>query len=112
MSTPAPEPFDLRRFLVLAIAIGLFIVWIVWHSASGTPQFLAEASGRISLMMAALWIAWPSLRKPAMWLPPGGAALCILVLGIIAARPRLVVVAIPALGVLLALATVVRVMKR
>jgi hypothetical protein len=62
--------------------------------------------------MAALWLAWSSLRRPARWLPPGFAVLGVVVLAILAAQPRLIVVAIPAFGALLALATLIRSMNR
>ena len=106
---------DVRRVLVGVIALCLIGVWAIATfglEQSGGSSFAAMASGRIGLVMSALWFAWPSLRRPANWLPPGIAVLCVVALAVIAAQPRLVIVAVPALGVLLLLATVVRAFKR
>ena len=105
---------DYRRWLVLAIALVGFVIWFVCTfltGASGSAKFAAAAAGRIALVMAALCVAWPSLQRPARWLPPGFALALVVALGILAARPRLIVVAIPSLGVLLALATMIRILK-
>lgn len=114
MNDSDANPPDYRRWLVLAIAVIFFAIWIVTTflmSATGSAKFISAGSGRIALVMTALWLAWSSLQRPARWLPPGFAMAMIVALGILAARPRLIVVAIPALGVLLVLATVIRVVK-
>ena len=115
MNRPEQDPYDYRRGLVLFLAIALLLASgiITWKfGQAGSSKFVAASTGRIGLVMAALWLAWPSLRRPASWLPPGFAVLGVVVLAILAAQPRLIVVAIPAFGVLLALATVVRSIKR
>jgi drug/metabolite transporter superfamily protein YnfA len=100
--------------LVGLVAIVGFAIWgwfTFLHGSSGSAKFVAAACGRIALLMASLWLAWSSLQRPARWLPPGFAMMLIVALAILAARPRLIVVAIPALGVLLAIATVLRFLK-
>lgn len=72
---------------------------------------VAAATGRIGLVLGALWMAWPSLLRPASWLPPGFAVLGVFVLAVLAAHPRLIVVLLPAFGGLLVFATVVRAMR-
>ncbi|MGI9474952.1 MAG: hypothetical protein ACR2NZ_25700 [Rubripirellula sp.] len=115
MSTEPERPRDYRRTMVLVISIVLLVTFAVvsWRFGNqGSAKFVAAATGRIGLVMAALWLAWPSLRRPASWLPPGFAVIGVVALAVLAAQPRLIVVAIPALGTLLALATVVRSIKR
>lgn len=114
MKTDA-KPRDYRRMLVLLVAIVCFLLWgwsTFLHGQSGSAKFVAAASGRIGLVMVALWLAWSSLQRPARWLPPGFPMVLIVTLAILAARPRLIVVAIPAVGVLLALGTLIRAIKR
>jgi hypothetical protein len=106
---------DYRRSLVLVLSVGLLSIsgWMLWnYENTGTVKFAAAASGRIGLVLAALWLAWPTLRKPASWLPPGFAVLGVLMLAILAAQPRAVVVMVPAFGALLALASFVRAMRQ
>lgn len=116
MSESNSTPRDYRQYLVLMVAVVCLAIW-VWlkfflHGQSGTAKFVGEGAGRIALVMTALWLAWPSLQRPARWLPPGFAMMLVVTLGILAARPRLIVIAIPALGILLVLATVIRAIKR
>lgn len=99
--------------LVCAIVLLTTYAVIVWYEGQrGGYKMLANATGRVGLVMAALWIAWPNLRRPINWLPPGIAVAGVIAIGVIAARPALAIVAIPAVGTLLALATVVRGLKR
>ncbi len=72
---------------------------------------LANAAGRVGLVMAGLWIAWPSLLRPINWLPPGIAVLGVIAIGVIAARPNLAIVAMPMVGAALFLTTIVRSLK-
>ena len=102
---------DYRRSLVLVMAIGLLATsaWVLWrYENTGTVKMVGSATGRIGLVLGALWLAWPSLRKPASWLPPGFAVLGVLVLAILAAQPRLILVMVPAFGGLLVLASIFR----
>ncbi|MDA8743633.1 hypothetical protein N9N28_03265 [Rubripirellula amarantea] len=102
---------DWRRRTVLVISIVLLLACgiVTWqYGTDGTARFVASATGRVGLVMGALWLAWPSLRRPASWLPPGLAVGGVIVLAVVAAQPRLAFVAIPAMGVLFTIASVVR----
>lgn len=99
--------------LIIAIALLATCAVVTWkYGGRGSAKFVAAATGRVGLVMGALWLAWPSLRRPASWLPPGFAVIGVVTLGVLAAQPRLIIVAIPALGTLLALATFIRAIKR
>ncbi|WP_235033228.1 hypothetical protein [Rubripirellula obstinata] len=103
--------WQMRRRLVLVISVVLLIVsaFVSWQFGNdSTARFAASASGRIGLVMAALWLAWPSLKRPAAWLPPGIAVGLVVALAVVAAQPRLIIVAVPAIGILFTLASVVR----
>ena len=106
-------PRDHRRTLVLvvsiALLIGSFASWM--YGSESSTKFATAAMGRIGLVLGALWLAWPSLRRPAQWLPPGIAMACLLALVILAAQPRLIVAVVPAVGALIALSMVVKAMR-
>ena len=115
MNASQENPSDYRRTLLLVLAIGLLLVCgiVSWRfEQSGSARLIAAATGRIGLLLGALWLAWPSLRRPAKWLPPGVAVLGVVILAVLAAQPRLIVVAIPVFCGLLVLATVIRAIKR
>jgi hypothetical protein len=97
---------------VLILAVGLLVACGVLMWRYGQASVAAGATGRIGLVLGALWLAWPSLQRPAQWLPPGFAVMGVLGLVLLAARPRMIIVVIPALGVLLALGTIIRIIKR
>ena len=61
-------------------------------------KIICEMMGRVGLFLGALWLAWPSLRRPAQWVPPGIAMLCLVGLVILAAQPKLRVFILPAIG--------------
>ena len=110
MLKPKKSPEDPRRWLVLGIAVASLTGSLLcyWFGNQNASTFLAAALGRIGLVLGALWLAWPSLRKPAQWLPSGAAMICLLALIVLAARPRLVVFVIPAAGLLITLGMFVR----
>jgi hypothetical protein len=62
--------------------------------------------------MAALWLAWPSLRRPAKWLPPGLLAIVLVAVGACAVQPRLVFVLVPLVGGLITFAGFIRFFRR
>lgn len=110
-----PTTTDHRRTLVLLLSLSLLTLcgWVLWrYENTGSAKMVASASGRIGLVLGALWLAWPTLKKPARWLPPGFAVLGVLILAILAAQPRLIFVMLPAFGGLLVLASIVRAMRR
>lgn len=106
---------DPRRILLLVIAIVLLATCAVvtgMFGNDGPARFVAAATGRVGLVMGALWLAWPSLKRPARWLPPGIAVAGVVALAVLAAQPRLILVAIPALGTLIAVTALLRGIKR
>lgn len=113
----APDP---RRVLVGGLAAILLLAsatawWTGWLSAAvgsdSSADFARAAMGRIGLVLAALALAWDSLRRPASWLPPGLAAAGVAGIAILAAQPRLILVVLPLLGVLTGLAVVVKMVR-
>ena len=110
MNSNQPLSNETRRLMVLVISIVLIGgALMAWQSGDESwSVFVSAIMGRMGIVMAALWLAWPSLQRPASWLPPGIAVACVLGLVVLAANPRLVVFVIPALGALTLLATIVR----
>ncbi|NND96036.1 MAG: hypothetical protein HKN47_01760 [Pirellulaceae bacterium] len=104
---------DPRRNVVAVLSLllmaGGLAAW--WLGEESWSTFASAAMGRIGIVLGALWLAWPSLRRPARWLPPGIAVGCVLGLIVLAAQPRLIVFVLPALGALTMLAAVVRALR-
>lgn len=96
---------DIRRHLALIMSIvflcGSFASW--YYGGESASKFASSAMGRIGLVLGALWLAWPSLQRPARWLPAGAPIICLAALLVLAANPRLVVFVLPAAGALIAL---------
>ncbi|QDT02987.1 hypothetical protein K227x_13660 [Rubripirellula lacrimiformis] len=108
------SPTDPRRTMLLVISIGLLVACAVvtWKFGSeGSARFLSAATGRVGLLMGALWLAWPSLKKPARWLPPGIAMAGVIGLAVMAVRPQLILVVVPAIGTIAALTVFIRGLK-
>jgi hypothetical protein len=107
------KPIEHRRLLVLVMSVTLLVGYGIGLTVNDQSGFkpLSEMMGRIGLLLGALWLAWDSLRRPAQWLPPGMALASILVLAVLAAQPKLIVAALPALGVLIAVSVVVRALR-
>ena len=108
------ESTDYRRLMILVCSIVLLTVYaiiVLQEGQTGDYKMLANACGRIGLVMGVLWIAWPNLQRPINWLPPGIAVAGVIAIGMIAARPHLALVAVPALGTLLAITTIIRRLK-
>ena len=110
-------PATYRKRAVLLISITLLVVggivkWrgdaLNWAGDDSSRVFASAAMLRIGLVLGALWLAWDSLKRPARWLPAGAAMMGVVGLIVIAMQPKLAIVAIPALGVLISLAAVVR----
>jgi hypothetical protein len=94
--------------LPLAIAFALLAV-LVWKLKGDTIGGVGATSLlRTSLLLGAVWLAWPSLQRPATWLPPGISA--VILGGIIACamQPKLAFVLVPLVGSLIAFAGVLR----
>lgn len=104
---------DVRRAMALVMAIILLSISAVAHftSASTTDSsrdFLIAASGRIGIVLAALWLAWPSLKRPTKWLPASAPVIGVIALIVIAAQPKLLLPTIPIVGGLITLSAIVR----
>jgi len=109
--TPPP---DVRRWLCLIVAMALLVTSLVawWVNEESSGKFLAAASGRIGIVLAALWLAWPSLRRPARWLPASAPVIGVIALIVVAAQPRLLIPAIPIVVGLITLSGLVRALRR
>ncbi|TWU21581.1 hypothetical protein Pla52o_37680 [Novipirellula galeiformis] len=107
---PEPLSANFRRPLLLLIAIALLVgsaaVW--WWGDESSARFAAAAMGRVGLVLAALWLAWPSLRRPARWFPPAVAVIGVISLMVLAAQPRLIFAVVPAAGTLITITMLVR----
>ena len=77
-----------------------------------TAEFFSAICLRIGLVLAALCLAWESLKRPAAWLPPGLAVAGVVGIAILAAQPRLILVLMPIAGVLLVLGGIIRAFRR
>lgn len=109
--TNAGSPLsDARRLMTLVVSVVMLVAslvaWLVWDDSTG--NFVAAACGRIGLVMAALWLAWPSLKRPAKWLPASAPVIGVVALIVIAAQPRLVIPAIPIVAGLITLSAFVK----
>jgi hypothetical protein len=63
---------------------------------------------RLSLLLGTLSLAWPSLKRPAQWLPAGMAAVILIAIAACAFQPRLAIAIAPLVGTLIAFAGFVR----
>ena len=105
------DPRDGRRALVLIISVVLLGTSAICHwnfGEDGWARFVISSTGRVGLVMGALWLAWPSLKRPAAWLPPGFAVGGVILIAVVAVQPRLVFVMVPAFGVLMTVASIAR----
>ncbi|OYP34610.1 hypothetical protein CGZ80_14180 [Rhodopirellula sp. MGV] len=84
--------------------------YLFYDTSSGT--FFSAAFGRVGLVLAALWLAWPSLKKPAKWLPASVPVIGVCAIIVIAAQPRLLIPAIPMVGALITLSTVISAFRK
>lgn len=112
--SPQQHPDPMRGMILVltvffAVAAGA-IRWGVAYWGTSNSLWLVSSIGmtRLALVLGALWIAWPTIRRPAMWLPPGLAAVGLIALGACVVQPRLAIAIVPLLGGLIALAGFVR----
>lgn len=107
---------DVRRLVTLVVSLCMLATalatWWFYGEQSGASKFVAAACGRIGLVLGALWLAWPQLKKPAKWLPASAPVIGIVALIVIAAQPRLLIPAIPIVGALITLSTFVKAFRR
>lgn len=99
---------------ILAIAFAIGGGGLQWSGfeGSGAMRFGAGSLFRLALVCGAIWLAWPSLQRPARWVPPGLVVVLLIGVATIAMQPRLVVAVVPAIGLLLAVSAAVRVFRR
>jgi len=113
---PSKPDTDVRRLMALVISVSMLGIalgtWWFLGDQSGSSKFLAAACGRIGLVMGALWLAWPQLKKPARWLPASAPVIGVVALIVVAAQPRLLIPAIPIVGVLITLSGFVKVFRK
>jgi hypothetical protein len=95
-----------RRWTLLGLGIGGITLGI-WQNTldqqEGGGQFASNSLLRIGIVMIALWLALPTLKKPISWVPPGVVVVCLVAVGAVAAQPKLIFVIAPAVGLLLTL---------
>lgn len=97
--------------LTLLFAIGAIVIrWGVlrWHPSSSLWMVSAVGMTRFALVLGTLWLAWPTVRRPAMWLPPSVAMIAVIALGACVVQPRLAIALVPAVGALIAVAGFLR----
>ena len=106
-------PFESRRHLALVMSVLLLVagLWLKFREGDSSLAFASASMLRIGLVIGMLWLAWPSLRRPTQWLAPGMAMIIVLTLVIIAANPRLALVAVPAAGTLISIGAVIRMFR-
>lgn len=116
VKSSAPLPRDPMRgfvlFLTLLFALMAAVIKTFWGDANQASGSIAKVApiglARLAMVMAALWIAWPAVRKPALWLPPGALVLGLVALGVCVVQPRLAIALVPAASALIAFAAILR----
>lgn len=111
-----PQPRDPMRgfvlFLTLLFALMAAVIKTFWGDDHQAPGSIAKVApiglARLAMVMAALWIAWPAVRKPALWLPPGALVLGLVALGVCVVQPRLAIALVPAASALIAFSAILR----
>lgn len=98
--------------LVMGVCLLIAAVLSWWLIEGSSGKFAAAACGRIGLVLVALWLAWPSLRRPAQWLPAGAPVIGVIALIVVAAQPRLIIPAIPIVGMLITISAFARAFRR
>ncbi len=94
--------------LLAGMAIGLWL-----FAATGSMLGVgAMALGRLALLLGVVWLAWPSLQKPAQWLPSGLTAVVLVSLGACAVQPRLLLMVIPLLGTVITIGAAMRFLRK
>lgn len=100
---------DWRRPLLMVLTLSLLTAALALRMSGDAT--LWHMLLRPAMAFGCLWLAWPTVRRPANWLPPGVAAVTLLLIGVVAARPKLLVVLLPMAGVLGTLAAVIRLVR-
>ena len=118
----ATEPWSWRRTVVGFLTVICAAGWLYasgrlgggsdhWSdNASATAT--AAAMGRLGLMLAALFVAWPTIQRPMRALPPAVLAGVLVTIGIGCFRPRLLLVLVPVMVVVGGWTTFARRLRR
>jgi len=92
------------------------VIWWVWsdseHSAGSLIKVAPIGLVRLAMVMAALWLAWPTIRKPALWFPPGILLISLVAVGVCAIQPRLALALLPAVMGLVAFTGFLRLFRQ
>ena len=95
-----------RRAVIGVMALVAAVTWWLTRG-TGAGEFAssgvatAAGAGRLALMSAALFVAYPTFRRPMRLVPPAALAGAMIAVGVACFRPRLL---LPLLPVLVALA--------
>ena len=84
------------RRLGFGIAAVFFLIagcYFWWRSPRGAEIWVQGAAVRIGLVLTAIWLAYPELKRIPGWL----SAVLLIAFAVVAIRPRLVVVVAPAI---------------
>lgn len=102
-------------FLTLLFALMAIVIRAVWGEAGENAGSIVKVApiglARLALVMGTLWIAWPVIRKPALWLPPGALLVGLLALGVCVVQPRLAIALVPAASAVIGLAAILRLFR-
>lgn len=109
------QRIDYRKWLLLIIGVACVSSGIYINAVDRGEmgqRFASNSIMRIGIVLLALWLALPALKKPLSWLPPGIVAFCLVMVGVLAAQPKLIFVIAPAAGVALAFGGIARFFRR
>ncbi len=110
MKKPVPPP-KLMLPLVIVLAGAAIGLWL--FAATGSMLGVGAISlGRLAMLLGLVWLAWPSLQKPAEWLPSGITAIVLVCMGACAVQPRLLLVLVPLVGTLIGIGAAVRFLRK
>lgn len=93
---------------LVLLAVG---AWMRFHKGDSAHTFGSMSFLRIGIVFGVLWLAWPSLRRPAQLLAPGLMLLVLLGILVVAAQPRLILAVGPVVGVLVAAGAILRTLR-
>ena len=91
---------DWRRWALAVISVGLGAAsgYLYASGVQGQAAFWAGGLGRVAILGGVMVLAWPSLRRPAAWLPAGAPLLVLIMFALVAVRPRLFLFLLPIVG--------------
>ncbi len=99
--------------LPLAITLACAAIGLWLFAATGSMLGVgAVGLGRLALLLGLVWLAWPSLQKPAEWLPSGVTAVVLVCLGACAVQPRLLLLLIPLMGTVIGIGAAMRFLRK